>query len=308
MLFHTLSRLARYITVLASCLCVISLAGCGPAADVPDDGKLKVAVTFDALKEFTQAVGGDKVDVYTLIPDGTEPHEFQPTTQTIKHLGKSQLFVYSGLGMEPWAPKVVEAAKNTALHTVNASQGVTPIALTDKEDIKEHGAYDPHIWLSLVNAQIEVSNIAAALAEADPANADYYRNNAGNYKKQLQSLQDEYARKFASVPRKDFVTGHAAFAYLCRDFGLTQHSVESVFSSGEPSARQLARLADYCRANDVRTIFVEDMVSPKTSETLAREVGARVETIHTIETSEDDESYLDRMRDNLEKIYASSLY
>lgn len=129
----------------------------------PDDGKLKVAVTFDALKEFTQAVGGDKVDVYTLIPDGTEPHEFQPTTQTIKHLGKSQLFVYSGLGMEPWAPKVVEAAKNTALHTVNASQGVTPIALTDEEDIKEHGAYDPHIWLSLVNAQIEVSNIAAAL-------------------------------------------------------------------------------------------------------------------------------------------------
>ncbi|MCI6300399.1 MAG: zinc ABC transporter substrate-binding protein, partial [Megasphaera elsdenii] len=76
----------------------------------------------------------------------------------------------------------------------------------------------------------------------------------------------------------------------------------------EPSARQLARLADYCRANDVRTIFVEDMVSPKTSETLAREVGARVETIHTIEMSEDDESYLDRMRDNLEKIYASSLY
>ena len=225
----------------------------------------------------------------------------------LKHLGKSQLFVYSGLGMEPWAPKVVEAAKNTSLHTVNASQGVTPIALTDEEDVKEHGAYDPHIWLSLVNAQIEVSNIAAALAEADPANADYYRNNAANYKKQLQALQDEYARKFASVPRKDFVTGHAAFAYLCRDFGLTQHSVESVFSSGEPSARQLARLADYCRANDVRTIFVEDMVSPKTSETLAREVGARVETIHTIETSEDDESYLDRMRDNLEKIYASSL-
>lgn len=65
--------------------------------------------------------------------------------------------------MEPWAPKVVEAAKNTSLHTVNASQGVTPIALTDEEDVKEHGAYDPHIWLSLVNAQIEVSNIAAAL-------------------------------------------------------------------------------------------------------------------------------------------------
>ncbi|MCB6574851.1 zinc ABC transporter substrate-binding protein, partial [Phascolarctobacterium faecium] len=83
-----------------------------------------------------------------------------------------------------------------------------------------------------------------------------------NYNRQLQALQDEYAAKFKKAPRKDFVTGHAAFAYLCRDFGLTQQSVESVFSSGEPSARQLARLADYCRAHNVKTIFVEDMVSP----------------------------------------------
>ena len=149
---------------------MLALAGCGTTADVPDDGKLKVAVTFDALKEFTQAVGGDKVDVYTLIPDGTEPHEFQPTTKTIKRLGQSQLFVYNGLGMEPWASKVVDAAKNTSLHTVNASQGITPIKLTDEEEVHEHGDYDPHIWLSLINAQQEVRNIADALSEADPAN------------------------------------------------------------------------------------------------------------------------------------------
>lgn len=304
---HHSRRPARFLMLLIAAMTLLVLAGCGTTADVPDDGKLKVAVTFDALKEFTQAVGGDKVDVYTLIPDGTEPHEFQPTTKTIKRLGQSQLFVYNGLGMEPWASKVVDAAKNTSLHTVNASQGITPIKLTDEEEAHDHGDYDPHIWLSLINAQQEVRNIADALSEADSANKAYYQQNAENYTRQLQALQDEYAGKFAKAPRKDFVTGHAAFAYLCRDFGLTQQSVESVFSSGEPSARQLARLADYCRAHNEKTIFVEDMVSPETSETLAREVGARVETIHTIETSEDGKSYLDRMRDNLEKIYQSSL-
>ena len=108
---HHSRRPARFLMLLIAAMTLLVLAGCGTTADVPDDGKLKVAVTFDALKEFTQAVGGDKVDVYTLIPDGTEPHEFQPTTKTIKRLGQSQLFVYNGLGMEPWASKVVDAAK-----------------------------------------------------------------------------------------------------------------------------------------------------------------------------------------------------
>ena len=139
--------------------------------------------------------------------------------------------------------------------------GVTPIALTDEEDIKEHGAYDPHIWLSLVNAQIEVSNIAAALAEADPANADYYRNNAGNYKKQLQARKMNMPANSPSIPRKDFVTGHAAFAYLCRDFGLTQHSVESVFSSGESIAAKWLAWPTIAGPTTCWNDFVEDMVS-----------------------------------------------
>ena len=86
-------------------------------------------------------------------------------------------------------------------------------------------------------------------------------------KKQLQSLYQEYQPRFEKIGHKDFVAGHAAFGYLCRDFGLHMDSIESVFAEGEPSAKQMARLLDYCRARGIKTIFTESEVSPKTSET-----------------------------------------
>ena len=121
----------------------------------------------------------------------------------------------------------------------------------------------------------------------------------------LEALQKDYAQKFATVAHKDFVTGHAAFAYLCRDFGLEQQSVEDVFAEGEPNAAQLAELVEFAKSHGIKTIFAEEMASPAVSKTLAAEVGAKVETIYTMESKEDDKSYLQRMEDNLSKIYES---
>ena len=118
-------------------------------------------------------------------------------------------------------------------------------------------------------------------------------------------MYKEYDNKFKTVSRKDFVTGHAAFAYLARDFGLKQNSVEDVFAEGEPSAKKLKELTDYCKAEKINTIFVEDMVSPKVSETLAKEVGAKAVKIYTLESKEDGKTYIQSMQSNLEKIYAS---
>ena len=284
------------------------LTGCGSQKEAPaEGGKLKVVVSFNAMKEFVQAVGKDKVEVTTLIPDGTEPHEFQPTTKDMKSLHNAKLFVYNGAGMENWVDTAVKAASNSKLITLEATKGIDLIKLTDPDEIKEHGTFDPHTWLSLTCAQVQVQNIAEALASADEKNADFYRKNATAYKKQLQTLLDEYEQKFAKLPakQKNFVTGHAAFAYLCRDFKLEQNSVEDVFASGEPSAQSMAKLVDYCKANNVKTIFVEEAVSPKTSQTLAKEVGAKTQPIHTLESSEDGKDYLTLMQENLDAIYQS---
>lgn len=316
----------RYTALLLSAAAVLSVglsacasnnpasagaSGAAPASSTAaeenkgTDGKIKVSVTFNAMKEFTEAVGKDKVDVATIIPDGTEPHDFEPKAQDLVALSTAQVFVYSGLGMEAWAEDAVKSANNPNLITVEASKGADAIKNTDPEEIEEHGQYDPHIWLGLKGAEVEVKNIKDALVKADGANQQYYEKNYDDFISQLESLYTEYNKKFQSAEKKSFVTGHAAFGYLCRDFGLEQNSVEDVFAEGEPSAQQLTELVKYCKDNKVTTIFAEEMASPDVSKTLAKEVGANVETIYTIEGGEDNKTYLERIESNLSKIYSS---
>lgn len=287
-------------------LAAFSLSACsGQGQQKPAEGKMQVTVSFNAMKEFTEAVGGDKVQVTTIIPDGTEPHDFEPKAGDITSLAKSGVFVINGLGMESWAAQAVSAAANASLVEVDASKGAESIKSANAGEAKERGQYDPHLWLSLKGAEIEVKNIKDGLCKADPANSDYYQKNCDSYVAKLENLYQDYKAKFSTDKKKNFVTGHAAFAYLCRDFGLEQNSVEDVFADGEPSAKKLSELVDYCRKNDVKTVFVEEMVSPAVSRTLAEQVGAKAVSIYTMEGSEDNLNYLDRAKANLEKIDAS---
>lgn len=280
-------------------------SGAASAESKASGGKLKVSVSFNAMKEFTEAVGKEKVEVSTIIPAGTEPHDFEPKAQDLVGLSTAKVFVYSGFGMEAWAEKAVQSANNPDLVTVEASNGAEPIKNTDAGEIKEHGQYDPHIWLSLKGAEIEVKNIRTALVKADPSNQDYYEKNCNDFVSQLEALYTEYKKKFQAAPKKSFVTGHAAFGYLCRDFGLEQNSVEDTFAEGEPNAQQLSELVQYCKQHKVTTIFAEDMASPDVSKTLAQEVGAKVETIYTVEGEEEGRTYLERVKSDLDKIDAS---
>ncbi len=298
-------RSKKMALLLGLCMAVGMMAGCGRSPQSEQAGTLEVSVTFNALQEFVKAVGQDKVTVTTIIPDGVEPHDFEPKAQDLVKLGGAKVFVYNGLGMEPWAEDAVAAANNPGLILVQASAGGDWLQNTDSESIQEHGPYDPHFWLSLKGAEVEVQNICAALIQADPDNQAFYEQNRDAYIAQLTSLYDEYKSKFASLSKKNFVTGHAAFGYLCREFGLVQNSVEDVFAEGEPSAQQLSKLVEYCKQNQVTTIFSEAMASADVSRTLANEVNAKVEPIYTMESNEDNKSYLARMQDNLMKIYQS---
>lgn len=290
--------------LILSLVVLLAFTACGGAKiDGSSEGKLAVSVTFDALGEFAKAVGGDKVAVSVIIPTGIEPHDFEPKAQDLVDLSSADVFVYNGLGMESWAEDAVSAANNDKLIAVDASTGADVLENTGEGVIAERGQYDPHLWLGIKGAETEVTNIKNAFVQADPANKAYYEANAQSYIDQLEALYNDYSAKFAAVEKKSFVTGHAAFGYLCRDFGLTQNSVEDVFAEGEPSAQQLAELVDYCRQNGVTTIFAEEMASPEISQTLANEVGASVKTIYTMESAEDDLSYLERMADNLSEIY-----
>lgn len=289
-------------------LCLLMLAGftgCSNQKKPQYAGKIVTTVTFNAMKEFVYAVGKDKVEITTLIPDGVEPHDFEPKARDIAQLADSSVFVYNGLSMESWVDQAIASADNKDLIVVEASKGVSPIKASESDSDSENEQYDPHVWISVKGAEIEAKNIKDALVKASPKNKDYFEKNCSDFISQLESIYSEYSEKFKPLKNKNFVTGHAAFAYLCRDFGLSQNSVEDVFAEGEPSAKNLAELADYCKKCNVKTVFTESMVSSAVSKTLADQVGAKVETIYTFESNEDDLSYIDRMKHNLSKIYDS---
>jgi ABC-type metal ion transport system, periplasmic component/surface adhesin len=270
-----------------------------------NNGKIKVVTSFNAVTQFVKAVGKDKVDVQTIIPNGTEPHDFEPKPKDLADISKAQVFVYNGLGMESWVDKTLKAADNKDLIVVEASRGCNPIKNNDEEAIKEHGQYDPHLWISLNGAKIEAKNIKDALIKVDSSNKDYYEKNYSEFASKLDVMINDYKAKFDEAPSKNFITGHAAFAYFCRDFNLQQNSVESVFAEGEPTPKRMEELVDYCKKNNVKTIFMEEMASPKVSETLAKEVNAKVEKIYTAESEEDGKDYIQSMKENLDKVYES---
>lgn len=292
--------MAALLLCALSALTVTACAGNETSRD--DGGKVKVCVTFNAMKEFTEAVGRDKVEITTLIPDGTEPHDFELKPRDMIAISTAKVLVYNGMDMEQWVDDAVEAAGNKGLITVEASKGVEPIKNEDKD---ARAQYDPHVWISIKGAEIEVKNIKDALVKADPQNSAFYEENCSDFVGQLEKLFNQYEPKFRALGKKDFVTGHAAFAYFCRDFGLYQNSVEDVFAEGEPSAQRLNELIDFCKRRGVKTVFVEEMVSPAVSQTLADSVGADVKTIYTFESNEGNKSYLQRMKENVSAIYES---
>ena len=282
----------------------LAFSGCGSQTPAKQDTteKIKVVASFDAMKEITQAIGGNKVDVTTIIPEGIEPHDYELKTSDVQKLQEAKLFVYNGLGMEAWADKAIQTASADNLMSVALAEHVQPIELTDPEEIEEHGAYDPPAWLGLTSAKEEASAVKDALIKISPEDKEYFEKNYMAFADEIDKMQEEYMKKVANATRKEIVTGHAAFGYLCRDLGISQESVEDVFASGEPSAQKLAELTDFCKAHNVKVIFTEDLVSPAVSETLAKEAGAKAEAIHTIESAEDGMTYLARMKDNLNKI------
>ena len=313
------SKYAALILIL-SLVCTAACTGRANGNAVPGNpAAIDVVVTFDALYGLAEAIAGDRANVIDIMPPGADAHHFEPKAKDIAVLNNADVFLVCGLGLDPWAENAASAAGNEKLIVCVVSKGIVPIALSgggdtansDSDDSigeggdPDAGAVDPHVWLSPVCAKAMAENIRDTLTEADPGGADIYRRNSDELLQRLTGLYNEYSEKFSSLERKTIVTSHAVFAYLCRDFGLIQNSVEGVFADGEPNALALTALIEFCRANDITTILTESQSSPLIAQTLASEAGAGVSVIYTMESEEDGLGYIERMEHNLATIYES---
>jgi zinc transport system substrate-binding protein len=268
------------ILFAAFLVAALSLAGCTkeqPA--VPETRKLKVVATIFPLYDFARTVGGERADVSLLLPPGVESHHFEPRPEEILRLNRADVFVYMNRFMEPWAESVVKGVENRRLRVVDASSG---IALSRRPDgsAEEHehdsGGMDPHLWLDLQNASTIVEKIGEAFAASDPANADYYRKNAADYRARLAELDDRYRRGLENCGTRTLLHGgHYAFGYLARRYNL---KYVSAFPAGdaEPNARQLVEIVRMMRREGLRYVFYEELASPRIADTIARETGAKL--------------------------------
>ena len=294
-----LKRKNMLFCLLAS-LCLL-LTGCGGTntAGGGKDGSFHIVTSFYpmyvATINITQGVDGVTVTNMTKPQTGCL-HDYQLMTEDMKTLEKADAFVINGAGMESFLDKVVEQQKN--LKIIDASKGI--------ELLKDDDEENPHVWLSVTDAILQVKNIAEQLKAADPKHADAYEKNAAAYIKKLEALKAEMHAELDTVPHKDIVTFHEAFPYFAKEFGLNIISVVEREPGTEPTPAELQATIEQVKKLPVKVLFTEPQYSPSAAETIARETGAKIYTLDPVVTGEANDqainAYIDTMKKNMETL------
>lgn len=271
---------------ILSWLCaVIVAAGVGPAPPRPAvaNQPVRAIATFSILGDMVRQVGGERVQVITLVgPDG-DGHVYQPTPADAKAVGSAQIVFVNGLGFEGWIDRLIAAAAFEE-PVVVASKGLSPREM-DKAEEQGHahagqgdGTIDPHAWQDLKNGETYVRNIAGGLSAIDPEGAATYRANAERYLAEIAATDRAIRAAMGTLPadRRTIVTSHDAFGYFGAAYDLRFLSPEGVSTEAEASAKDVAELITQIRTEKIRAVFMENVTDPRLIEQIRKETGAAV--------------------------------
>lgn len=302
---------------LLALIAAASLVACnGTATPAPRDtstatapaaaGEIRVVVSLPVFVSLAEAVGGDRVQVSSIVPAGTDPHTYQPTPRDAQALAEAKVIFVNGLGLEGWLGDLIASAGSGA-RVVELAEGLQAIqdepgqATPEPEHVHEAG--NPHLWLDPDYAIAYVRRIARSLEEIDPDGAATYRANAERYIAEIQEFDAWAKGQVERVPseRRKLVTFHDAFPYFAEHYGLELVGVIVLSPGREPSPQELAQLVDLIRQQGVPAIFTEPQFNPKLAETLAREAGVRVLELYS-DTPPAGEDYIGMMRQNIEHV------
>ncbi|MHB8601395.1 MAG: metal ABC transporter substrate-binding protein [Nitrosotalea sp.] len=255
--------------------------------------KNKILVTFYPIYQFTKAVGGEKVDVSVIIPSGVEPHDWEPTVQDIENLKKANMVIINGAGLEPWISKLVSA--NPDVIIVDSSKNIKLLQKNEGTNMT-----DPHIWLDPILVKTQVQNIADGLIKIDPKNADYYQQNANQYKAKLDLLDNKIRTDLAGCNKKDFLAFHDAFSYFSKEYGLNQNTIVGGLNpEAEPTAKTLEEMTKKAENLGITVVFTEEAVNPQISKVIADEIHGKVLVLSPLEVTSINDDYIEKMQDNL---------
>lgn len=231
--------------------------------------RLNVVASFSILGDFVRSVGGDRVNVTTLVGADGDVHVYTPAPADAKRVANAKLVIVNGLGLEGWLPRLVESSGARA-QVVTASAGIAPLKLGT-------GA-DPHAWQSVANAKVYVTDIANALAAADPDDAEFFRGQAKAYLEKLETLDREVREAIGKIPpeRRKVISTHNAFGYFAAEYGVQFIAPLGVSTETEPSARDIAAIIGQIRAQKIPAVFLENISDDRLMRRIAAETGAKL--------------------------------
>jgi zinc/manganese transport system substrate-binding protein len=290
-------------------LLVAGLVQLAAASGAETQERLRTVATFSILGDMVARVGGDRVEVKTLVGPGGDAHVYQPTPADAAELAKARLVFQNGLKFEGWMEKLIESSGYKG-SVVTTTEGIDTISVPDrhgKRDKHGHdhsGKADPHAWQSLANALIYVRNIKDGLCRLDIDGCATYAANAAAYVKEIELLNGQIKAQMAAVPpaARKVITSHDAFAYFARAYGIRFLSPRGVSTESEASAKDVARLIDQIRKEKVKALFVENISDPRLIKQIGRETGVALGgTLYSDALSASGgpaATYLDMMRHN----------
>ena len=261
--------------------------------------KLKIVSSFYPLLEFTKQIGGNRVEVSSLVPIGIEPHDFDPTIRQIQNAETADILIYNGAGLEKWIEKINVKSK------VDASQN---LSLLNSNGEDKSGMYDPHVWLDPVLAKGQVESIRNALMNADPLNAKYYSENANKFIEKLDKLDDDMRGELLDCKKHDFISFHNSFSYFAKRYGLIQHSIYGLSPEGEILPQKLQQIIQLAKDKAISTIYSESLIDPRFANVVAEEIpNGKVMVLSPIEGINQKEQnqgigYLDKMYENIKSL------
>lgn len=246
------------------------LPACSRQLDVDKTIKLKIVTTFTIIADMVRNVAGDAATVRSITKVGAEIHNYQPTPGDLIAAQDADLIIWNGLNLELWFEQFLRHLGD--IPSVVASRGIEPIGIGSGPYT---GKPNPHAWMSPIAARTYVDNIADALAEHDPTNADSYRINAQVYKNRIDQAADPIRRQLAAIPdeRRWLLTSEGAFSYLARDFGLRELYLWPINADQQGTPQQVRFVIDAVRQYNIPAIFSESTVSADPAEQVARETG-----------------------------------
>ena len=298
-------RIRRIAVTLAALLAVLCASAPAPA---PAQEKLRVLATFSILGDLVRNVGGDRVEVTTLVGPNSDAHVYSPAPADAKKVAAAQVVITNGLGFEGWMARLVRASGSKASPVV-ATKGIKP----RKQAAHGHGHddSDPHAWQSVANAKTYVANIRAALIAADPAGKAAYEANAAAYLDKLDALDNEVKEAVARIPqeRRRIITSHDAFGYFQAAYGVEFVAPQGVSTESEASARDVGRIITQIKRQKIPAVFLENVTDPRLIQRISAESGARIGGRLYSDALTDEKgdapTYLDLIRHNVKQLMAA---